>query len=100
MRAFDIKKTLQKFAKTDFDFTTLVGIKKIEAVVCYEIVTDRPFSPALIAAVEGLSQGQSLAGDAADQSNYIKEALSDVGDRLPGLEVRCPSLPADMRQLQ
>lgn len=33
MRAFDIKKKLQKFAKTDFDFTTLVGIKKVEAVV-------------------------------------------------------------------
>jgi hypothetical protein len=92
MRAFDLKKTLQKFAKTDFDFTTLVGINKVEAVVCYEIVTDRPFSPALIAAVEGLSQGQSLAGDAADQANYIKEALSDVRDRLPGLEVRCPVL--------
>src|SRR5208283_3550994 len=54
-------------------------------VVRYEIVTNRPFSPALIAAVEGLSQGQSLQGDAADQAKYINEALSEVSGRLPSL---------------
>ena len=85
MRAFDIKKTLQKFAKTESDFIAQVGIDRVEAVVRYEIVTNRPFSPALIAAVEGLSQGQSLQGDAADQAKYINEALSEVSGRLPSL---------------
>lgn len=85
MRAFDIKKTLQKFAKTDAVFIGQVGIDRVEAVVRYEIVTNRPFSPAFIAAFHGLSQAQSLEGDAADQANYIKNALSNMGDRLPSL---------------
>jgi hypothetical protein len=82
MRAFDIKKTLQKFAKTDADFIRQVGTDRVEAVVRYEIVTNRPFSPALIAAVEGLRQGQNLEGDAAGQAEYIKKALSGLDDRL------------------
>jgi hypothetical protein len=61
-------KMLQKFAKTESDFIAQVGIDRVEAVVRYEIVTNRPFSPALIAAVEGLSQGQTLQGDGCTRS--------------------------------
>lgn len=85
MRGFDIKKTLQKFAQTDADFIEQVGTDRVDSVVRYEIVTNRPFSPALIAAVEGLSQGLSLQGDAADQAKYINEALPEIADRLPNL---------------
>ncbi len=83
VRAFDIKKTLEKFAVTDTDFIALVGAGRVEAVVRYEIVTNRPFSPALIAAVQGLREGQNLQGDAADQAKYIKDALPNIADRLP-----------------
>lgn len=85
MRGFDIKKTLQKFAQTDADFINQVGIERVESVVRYEIVTNRPFSPALIAAVQGLSQGLPLEGDAAEQAAYIKKVSPDSADRLPSL---------------
>jgi hypothetical protein len=83
VRAFDIKKTLEKFAATDVDFIKRIGNDRVESVVRYEIVTNRPFSPALITAIQGLCDGQSLDGDAADQAKYIKETLPDLADALP-----------------
>jgi len=40
MRVPDIKKTLNKFAKTDDDFIKQVGPERVDAVVHYEIVTN------------------------------------------------------------
>jgi hypothetical protein len=83
VRAFDIKKTLEKFASTDADFIKHIGNDGVESVVRYEIVTNRPFSSALITAINALSQGETLDGDAADQAKYIKEALPALAGTLP-----------------
>jgi hypothetical protein len=82
VRAFDIKKTLEKFAATDADFVKRVGLDRVEATVRYEIVTNRPFSSGLIAAIQGLTEAQNLEGDAANQAKYIKEALG-ITDQIP-----------------
>ena len=82
MRAFDIKKTLEKFATTEADFVKRIGSDRVKSVVRYEIVTNRPFSPALLAAVRGLRDGQVLDGDAADQAKYIRETLPGLADTL------------------
>lgn len=85
MRAFDIKKTLQKFAKADADLTEKIGVDAVDDIVRYEIITNRPISPALISAFNGISRGTSLSGEDSEQAEYIKIALSDVGDRIPSL---------------
>jgi hypothetical protein len=83
VRAFDIKKTLEKFATTEADCIKRIGSDRVKSVVRYEIVTNRPFGPALITAIQGLRDGQNLDGDAADQAKYIKETLPDLADALP-----------------
>lgn len=82
IRAFDIRKTLEKFAATDADFTKRVGPDRVGAAVRYEIITNRPFSPGLVDAFQGLHDGRNLEGDAADQAKYIKDALPDLADKL------------------
>jgi hypothetical protein len=81
--ASEIKTTLQKFASTDSDFVGKVGAERVDSVVRYEIATNRPFNPNLIAAFEGLIKSQVLEGDIAKQAEYVKAALPTIGERLP-----------------
>jgi hypothetical protein len=83
MSASEIKKTLTKFAAADDDFSKQVGPERVDDIVHYEIVTNRPFSPNLIAAFKSLITNQTLQGDAAKQAEYIKTTLSTMGARLP-----------------
>jgi hypothetical protein len=75
MSASDIKKTLTKFAAAENDFLKQVGPGRVDDIVHYEIVTNRPFSPNLIAAFKSLIEDQTLQGDAAKQAEYIKASL-------------------------
>jgi hypothetical protein len=83
MTASEIKKTLQKFASTESDFIGKVGAERVDSVVRYEIATNRPFSPNLIAAFEGLIKGHALEGGISQQAEYVRSALPTIGVRLP-----------------
>ena len=74
MRATDVRKTLAKFAKADTDFAAVVGAERGREVVRYELVTNRPFHPNLLAAIDGVRRGLDLSGDVAGQASAVTEA--------------------------
>jgi hypothetical protein len=88
VRAADLRKTLAKFAQTDTDFTTAVGADRVRDVARYELVTNRPFHPNLLAAIDVLRRGLPLAGDAADQAAAVADACGLEQSRLSGFLVR------------
>ncbi len=82
MRATNVTSTLVKFAKVDNDFIGRASRAKVEAVVSYELVTNRPFHPSLISAIDGLQRDLLLEGDAAAQAEVIKSATGLIGGAL------------------
>ena len=74
MRATDVRKTLAKFVKADTDYAAVVGAERGREVVRYELVTNRPFHPNLLAAIDGVRRGLDLSGDVAGQASAVTEA--------------------------
>ena len=74
MRAADLRKTLAKFATTDRDFVAAVDADRVARVVRYELVTNRPFHPNLIAAIDGIRRSLTLSEDIADQAKAVTDA--------------------------
>lgn len=99
MRAGDVRKTLEKFARTDSDFVAKIGRERVKTVLRYELVTNRPFHASLLAAVDGIRRRLSLEGDPAVQADAVRKAcnlpedtLVDFLDRL-SFSGRSPELP-------
>lgn len=79
MRAADIGKTLKKFAAIERDLTSRAGRSRVEAVVRYEIVTNRPFHLSLITPIRLNSRGEQPAKDETGQSATL-ERLTGLAD--------------------
>jgi hypothetical protein len=84
VRATDLRKTLAEFARTDTDFTTAVGADRVRDIARYELVTNRPFHPSLLAAIDALRRELLPAGDVADQATAVRDACGLEQSRLSG----------------
>lgn len=82
MRAADVRKTVEKFAKADGDFAAKIGRARVSGVVRYELVTNRPLHTNLLAAVDGITRRLPLAGDVANQADAIRSACNLPEDAL------------------
>lgn len=76
MRAGDVRKTLEKFARTDSDFVLKIGCERVRTVLRYELVTNRPLHTSLLAAVDGIRRSLPLDGDPADQADALRKACN------------------------
>jgi hypothetical protein len=88
MRAADVSKTLAKFAKVELDARERLGLERTDAVVSYELCTNRPIDPVLLAAVEGMRSQAALEGDAERQAAAIRSAIDLPDELLPSFLAR------------
>lgn len=87
-RAADAKKTIDKFARTYRACKTSLGIEKARAKLRFELVTNRPISPELLTAIEGLATQSPLKGDAKAQAKQVVNACKLTGKDLAEFAAR------------
>lgn len=75
VRAADLRKTLEKFAKSEVDLRRKHGDALVDEVVRYEYATNRPIHPNLTAAIEALRDGTAAEGDVTVQADQIRAAV-------------------------
>lgn len=99
-RAADAKKTIGKFACTYRAYVTSFGTDKAWAKLRFELVTNRPIEPALLAAVEGLAAQSPLKGDAKTQADQVVDACRLMGEDLAEFAARLNmiGLTGDLRE--
>ncbi|MEP1706263.1 MAG: NACHT domain-containing protein [Marinobacter sp.] len=81
-RASDAKKTVTKFAQSYRDHLANYGQDATSEKLFFELITNRPIFSGLLAAVEGLTSGSRLTGNALRQANQLKAAAGLPDDML------------------
>lgn len=98
-RSADLRKTIDKFAKTYRAHKRQYGAEKTRARLRFELVTNRPILAELVDALESLAAGRSPRGVAAAQAKQFKAATRLQGKDLAEFarQVRLTGLPGDLR---
>jgi hypothetical protein len=81
-RQSDAKKTIRKFAISFEDHIRRFGAKAVDQKLYFELITNRPISPTLVKAIEGIRKGIKLRGDAAKQAKQFMSASGLRGKKL------------------
>lgn len=81
-RASDAKKTIEKFSTTYLSLLNAYGAAEVKRRLSFEVITNRPISPALQEALGAIASGAPLKGDAQTQAEQIRIASGLSGKRL------------------
>jgi hypothetical protein len=88
-RAADAKKTIAKFAKAYKDFSERHGKEAVSEKLDFELITNRPFYPPLLHALEALGKSLPAEGEIASQANQFKAASGLNGTSLEDFARKC-----------
>ncbi len=88
-RCSDAKKTLEKFAESYRDYKKNYRAAEVTEKLFFELITNRPIFPALQQAIDGIAEGQRLAGDAKFQATQFKNATGLTGRSLAEFAGKC-----------
>lgn len=81
-RAFNAKKTVEKFGATYRLFKRKYGAKAVEVKLDFQLITNQPISDSLLQAIEATATGTSTSGDVRGQAEQFKEASGLSGKPL------------------
>jgi len=76
VRASEIKKTIEKFARTFQDFIKNHGASAVAEKLSFEFITNRPISNGLLQAAQALAGGCKARGDARIQVDQLAAAAA------------------------
>lgn len=99
-RASDAKKTINKFAAAFTDHKRIYGAKDVSKKLSFELITNRPIALELSEAIDGLSAGTPLKGEARKQATQFASACGFKGKELAQFaqKVRVTGLVGNLRQ--
>lgn len=104
-RAFNAKKTVQKFGKTYRTFKRKYGAQAVQEKLDFQLITNQPIADALLQAIEAIAEGLDCKGETKEQARQFKAAAGLTGKPLADfarkLKIfgRSGSLPQTKREL-
>lgn len=104
-RASDAKKTVEKFGKTYREYNEKYGVKAVQDKLGFQLITNRPISPAFLKAVDALAANTGCEGDVGKQAMQFQIASGLSGKPLTAFARkfkmlgRTGSLPATKNEL-
>lgn len=82
LTAANLKKTLEKFVKTQEDIVKILGYQKTIETVSFQFVSNRPIGESLNKALTALKENTKTKGHAETQRKTLSAAISLNGERL------------------